>query len=221
VATKRGGICPNRFLSRAANGFILLAAMAMGACVAANDQMQEKLHDATDAYFRHLRWQDFDRAVEYLPAESADAFLLQCEKWRENLVIVDEQLTRLKLEKKDGVALARREVHWHVNDSTVVKHTTIDQIWQWHHGNWVLVEETTVTGPSLARAGGDQRDEEEQSEGLSAGDDVAQKTETDGSKAEKSRPHDERQTAYLPGLVAYQAAIKKEELAAAQAKKGR
>jgi len=112
--------------------------------------MNTKLRDTSSAYNRHLRWGDFDRAAEYLPVASREAFLRQHEALADDLVIVDYEMTRLKLDKETGIAASRVEVSWHTERRLIVETTVVDQTWQWHEGNFVLVDEHRSGGKPLA-----------------------------------------------------------------------
>lgn len=113
------------------------------------DGMQTKLRDASTDYNKALRWRDIDRAAEFLPAESQQAFLAAHEEYAEDLVVVDYELTRLDLDKATGVAASRAQIWWHADDSTVVEHTMVDQLWQFHEGKFVLVDERRASGERL------------------------------------------------------------------------
>ena len=119
------------------------------ACIA-HDGMQEKLGDATRKYMRSLRWGDFAGAATYLPPESMERFMEQHEALREELVILEYDLTHLRLDKKNGVARARYEIAWHTDRRLIVERTTIEETWQWFSGNWILVDERRVRGKPLA-----------------------------------------------------------------------
>jgi len=166
--------------------FGLGAAMALGMGVAgcsSLDGMQEKLYDATRGYNRSLRWSDWDRAAEYLPPESADGFLDSHETVSERLVVIDYEMTRLKLDKNTGRAACRVQIEWHTDDRLIVESTTVDQWWQFYEGGWFLVDERRVAGKPLtifAERGGD----EDHSENAD-----------DGAVASAEVPHP-----YLPGL---------------------
>ena len=112
--------------------------------------MQEKLRDATAAYNGSLRWGDIDRAAEWLPAEARDRFLARHESVDEELVIVDYQMTRLDLDRETGIAGSRAEIMWHTDRHLVVKTTRVDQLWQFHDGDFVLVDERRSGGDPLA-----------------------------------------------------------------------
>jgi hypothetical protein len=124
---------------------ILLAAGCM-----TGDGMQTKLRDASTEYNRSLRWQDLDVAATYLPVESKQAFLAAYEELGEELVVVDYELTRLDLDKTTGVAASRAQIWWHPDDSTVIENTIVDQLWQFHEGRFVLVDERRSGGTRLA-----------------------------------------------------------------------
>lgn len=113
------------------------------------DGMQEKLRDASQGYNQALRWRDIDRAAEYLPAEAQQRFLAEQEEMGEELVVVDYDLTRLDLDKRTGVAASRVQIWWHLDDSTIVEDTTIDQLWQWNDGKFILVDERRASGTPL------------------------------------------------------------------------
>ncbi len=117
------------------------------------DGMQTKLRDATTAYNRSLRWRDVDVAAGYLPAESQQAFLVAHEEFGEDMVVVDYELTRLDLDKTTGVAASRAQIWWHTDDSTVVETTAVDQLWQFHEGKFVLVDERRSSGERLGLFG--------------------------------------------------------------------
>ena len=123
---------------------ILLAAGCM-----TGDGMQTKLRDATTEYNRSLRWRDLDIAATYLPVESKQAFLLAQEEFMDELVVLDYELTRLDLDKTTGVAASRAQIWWHTEDSTVVESTMVDQLWQFHEGKFVLVDERRSSGTRL------------------------------------------------------------------------
>jgi hypothetical protein len=127
---------------------VTLASPALGCATA--DGMQEKLYDATRGYNRALRWGDFDRAAAYLPDPSVDAFLSQTEEVEDKLVIIDYQLSRLKLEKQTGQAASRVEIKWHTDDRLIVEETIVDQTWQFYEGQWFLVDERRARGKPLA-----------------------------------------------------------------------
>lgn len=112
--------------------------------------MQSKLMDATSGYNRYLRWGDSDRAAEYLPTVSRHAFLDTHEEVRDELVIVDYEITRLQINKERGTATSRAELTWHTERRLILETTSVDQTWQWHEGGWILVDERRATGTPLA-----------------------------------------------------------------------
>jgi hypothetical protein len=124
-------------------------AILLGAGCMTGDGMQTKLRDATTEYNRSLRWRDLDIAASYLPAESKQAFLAKQEEFMEELVVLDYELTRLDLDKTTGVAASRAQIWWHTDDSTVVEFTMVDQLWQFHEGKFVLVDERRSGGTRL------------------------------------------------------------------------
>lgn len=128
---------------------VLLAILGTSGCMT-GDGMQTKLRDATTEYNRAVRWRDVDRAAEFLPAESQQAFLSKCEELGEELIVVDYELTRLDLDKTTGVAASRAQIWWHTDDSTVIETTAVDQLWQFHEGNFVLVDERRSGGERLS-----------------------------------------------------------------------
>jgi hypothetical protein len=119
-------------------------------CATAADGMQEKLYETTRAYNRSLRWADYDRAAAYVPPESEDAFLDDHGKFEEELVMIDYNLTRLKMEKQQGIATCRVKLSWHTDRSNVVRDTEVEQVWQFFEGQWYLVDERRVDGEPLA-----------------------------------------------------------------------
>jgi hypothetical protein len=128
---------------------LALCALPLAGCATA-DGMQEKFYDASRGYNRSLRWGDFDRAADYLPPISVDAFLETHEEVADKLLILDYQLTRLQLDKMSGKAGSRVEVRWHTDDSTIVRETVVDQQWQFWEGSWYLVDERRARGKPLA-----------------------------------------------------------------------
>lgn len=128
---------------------VLLALFGTTGCLS-GDGMQTKLRDASTEYNRAIRWRDIDRAAEFLPAESQMAFLAKNEELQEELVVVDYELMRLDLDKTTGVAASRAQIWWHTDDSTVIETTAVDQLWQFHEGNFVLVDERRSSGERLS-----------------------------------------------------------------------
>lgn len=127
----------------------VLALALLGAGCMTGDGMQTKLRDASTDYNKALRWRDIDRAAEFLPAESQQAFLATHEDYAEEIVVVDYELTRLDLDKTTGVAASRAHIWWHADDSTVIESTMVDQLWQFHEGKFVLVDERRASGERL------------------------------------------------------------------------
>lgn len=171
---------------------LMISATVTSAGCASADGMQEKLYDATRGYNRSLRWGDWDRAAEYLPPESADGFLDSHEGTSEKLVVLDYNLTRLKLDKNTGRAACRVQISWHLDDNLVVKDTTVDQWWQFYEGAWYLVDERRVTGTPLTIFAELDDEDEDGDEGEYEGDD---EDEGDDDEALASNAHP-----YLPGL---------------------
>jgi len=133
---------------RAAWLLALLVPVATSGCMS-GDGMATKLRDASTDYNKSLRWRDIDRAAEFLPREAQMEFLARQEEYAEDLIVLDYEVTRLDLDKQTGVASSRATIWWHTDDSTVVETTTIDQLWQFHHGNFVLVDERRASGQML------------------------------------------------------------------------
>ncbi len=129
----------------------LLGGLVAGvsAC-ATSDGMVDKLYDSTRAYNRSLRWGDWDRAAEYIPQASADAFLDSHMAVEDELVVIDYEMTRLEVDKQNGIATSQVQIHWHTDRQLVVRRTTVDHLWQWHEGHWVLVDERRSGGRPLA-----------------------------------------------------------------------
>lgn len=128
----------------------LSALLLVTAGCAASDGMIEKLYDSTRAYNRSLRWGDWDRAAEYLPQASADAFIESHQAVEDRLVVIDYQMSRLEIDKINGIAASQVEISWHTDDQLVVRTTTVNHLWQWHEGRWVLVDERRSGGKPLA-----------------------------------------------------------------------
>jgi hypothetical protein len=138
-----------RSFAAAAIVALSLSAGLVTGCMS-GDGMQEKLRDATRAYNGSVRWGDADRAVAWLPVESQQGYLERFEKLEDQLVIVDYQMTRLDLDRTNGIAASRAEIMWHTEDELVVKTTRVDQLWQFHEGQFVLVDERRAGGDTLA-----------------------------------------------------------------------
>jgi hypothetical protein len=111
--------------------------------------MQEKLYEATRSYNRSLRWSDYDRAAAWVPATSEFEFMNQHEDLDDEFVMLDYQLTRLNIDKDNGIAHSRVELQWHMDRTLVVETTAVDQTWQWHGGRWWLVEEWRASGEPM------------------------------------------------------------------------
>jgi hypothetical protein len=135
---------------RALLAVTLLAGTVGTTGCATSDGMIDKLYDSTRVYNRSLRWGDWDRAAEYLPQASTDAFIDSHQAVEDRLVVIDYQMTRLEVDKPNGVAASQVEISWHTTDHLVVRTTTVDHVWQWHEGRWVLVDERRSGGKPLA-----------------------------------------------------------------------
>lgn len=127
----------------------VLSTLLASAC-ATGDGMHDKLRDATSGYNRAVRWSDFDRAAGFLPEASQTAFLTDREELDDRLIIVDYELTRLDLDKETGIAASRAEISWHTDRRLILETTSVDQLWQWHEGAFVLVDERRSGGTPLA-----------------------------------------------------------------------
>ena len=71
------------------------------------------------------------------------------EEVREQLVIVEYEMQRLDLDHERGVAASRALITWHTDDVLIVKNTMVDQLWQFHEGDFVLVDERRAGGEPL------------------------------------------------------------------------
>jgi hypothetical protein len=129
---------------------LVVAIGLLGPACASGDGMQTKLRDATSGYNGSLRWGDIDRAAEYLPAEAQMLFMETHDDVEDALVIVDYEVTRLDLDKSTGIAASRAEISWHTDRELIVRKTTVDQLWQFHDGRFVLVDERRRAGRPLA-----------------------------------------------------------------------
>ncbi|KIG15682.1 hypothetical protein DB30_05430 [Enhygromyxa salina] len=128
----------------------MLSGGITGPGCAAGDGMVDKLYDSTRAYNRSLRWGDWDRAVEHIPAESANAFMEAHEAVEDRLVVIDYEMTRMEVDKTNGIAISQVEISWHTENELVVRSTKVNHLWQWHEGRWVLVDERRDGGKPLA-----------------------------------------------------------------------
>ncbi len=126
-----------------------LALLTLASGCMSGDGMASKIRDTTSAYNRALRWGDIDRAVEYVPAESKVDFLARHEVVEEKLVVVEYDVVRLDLDRERGVAASRAEIIWHTDRELVVERTLVDQLWQFHDGRFVLVDERRAGGTPL------------------------------------------------------------------------
>ena len=160
--------------------------------------MIEKLYDSTRAYNRSLRWGDWDRAAEYLPTASANAFIESHQEVEDRLVVLDYQMTRIEIDKPNGIAISQAQISWHTDDELVVRTTTVNHLWQWYEGRWILVDERRDSGRPLSifaevGAGEDhpylpglEAFREEYAIGMDAG--AKRDRERERRKAEKARP---------------------------------
>ena len=114
------------------------------------DGMASKIRDTSTAYNRALRWGDIDHAVEYVPPQSRDMFLDRHDVAEEKLVVVEYEVVRLDLDRERGVAASRAEIVWHTDRDMVVERTLVDQLWQFHDGHFVLVDERRAGGTPLS-----------------------------------------------------------------------
>jgi hypothetical protein len=131
-------------------GASLIGLSTTAGCANVGDGMQEKLYETTRAYNRALRWADYDRAAEYVPAEAENEFLDDHGQYDEELVMIDYNLTRLKMEQQQGIATCRVKLSWHTDRDVVVRDTEVEQVWQFFQGQWFLVDERRVDGEPLA-----------------------------------------------------------------------
>ncbi len=136
-----------------------LGFVSVSAC-ANSDGVQDKFYDAARKFNSSLRWGDFDRAAEYLPGSSVNAFLDQHEEHDEELIILEYNIKRMNLIKKKGIARARVEMSWHTDRDVVVRKTTVDETWQYYGGKWFLVDEHRISGDPVTIFSERETDEE-------------------------------------------------------------
>ena len=129
---------------------LVLSSVVTGPGCAASDGMVDKLYDSTRAYNRSLRWGDWDRAAEHIPADSANAFMEAHQAIEDRLVVIDYEMTRMEVDKLNGIAISQVEISWHTDNELVVRTTKVNHLWQWHEGKWVLVDERRDGGKPLA-----------------------------------------------------------------------
>ena len=128
----------------------VLALLTLCSGCMTGDGMASKIRDTSSAYNRALRWGDIDQAVQYVPPTSRDEFLARHEVAEEKLVVVEYDVIRLDLDRERGVAASRAEIVWHTDRELVVERTTVDQLWQFHEGQFVLVDERRAGGTPLS-----------------------------------------------------------------------
>ncbi len=128
----------------------ILALLTLSSGCMTGDGMASKLRDTSMAYNKALRWGDIDRAVAHVPPQSKDLFLARHEATEDELVVVEYEVTRLDLDRERGVAASRAEIVWHTDRELVVERTQVDQLWQFHDGRFVLVDERRAGGTPLA-----------------------------------------------------------------------
>ena len=146
LAPLRSALLAASLVAPVALGGVLLGASGC----ATSDGMIDKLYDSTRVYNRSLRWGDWDRAAEYLPGASTNAFIDAHRAHEDRLVVLDYRMTRLEIDKSNGVAASQVEIDWHTDDHLVVRTTVVDHVWQWYEGRWVLVDERRSGGKPLA-----------------------------------------------------------------------
>lgn len=186
-------------LTTFAGAAVVVAVSGATGCAAVSDGMQEKLYDATRAYNRSLRWEDYDRAAAFVPAESENAFLDEHQDLADQYVMLDYQLTRLQIDKLKGVAYSRVELQWHADRELSVEKTSVDQVWQWYEGRWWLVEEWRASGEPMPLFA--DRDESEDSEDRDDEDDSGDPDRDDEDEGRDTDAADgPPQHPYLPGL---------------------
>jgi hypothetical protein len=190
----------SRALTRAGVFAMLLTGAAATPGCATSDGMVEKLYDSTRAYNRSLRWGDWDRASEYVPQAAADAFIESHQAVADRLVVLDYEMSRLEVDKINGVAASQVVISWHTATNLVVRTTTVNHVWQWHEGRWVLVDERRSGGKPLVIFSDVPEDEphpylpgleayrDEYAIGLDA--DAKRKREREERKAAKARKND-------------------------------
>ena len=128
----------------------VLALVTLASGCMTGDGMASKIRDTTMAYNRALRWGDIDHAVEYVPPQSKQLFLDRYDITEDKLMVVEYEVTRLDLDRERGVAASRAEIVWHTDRDLVVERTFVDQLWQFHDGSFVLVDERRSGGTPLS-----------------------------------------------------------------------
>ncbi len=111
--------------------------------------LSDKFDIASRSYNRALRWDDMDTAVAFLPPESVPGFLAERETTEDVIKIVDYDRVRVQVDQKHAQGFVRVMLQWHYDDSLTVETCMIDQIWQYHSGDWTLVEEWQIKGSPL------------------------------------------------------------------------
>jgi hypothetical protein len=199
-----------RWLRPTVAALLLSSVIAGIGCAGASDGMIEKLYQSSRSYNRALRWGDWDRAVQYVPPKSADGFIESHQDVEDKLVVIDYEMTRMEVDKVNGIATSEAEISWHTQDNLVVRTTTVGHLWQWYEGRWILVDERRSSGRPLkifAEVGEDQPHpylpgleafRDEYAIGLDS--DEKRKRDRERRKAEKARNADPTQKTSLENL---------------------
>lgn len=111
--------------------------------------LSDKFDIASRSYNRALRWDDTDSAVAYLPPESVHGFLAERDTTDDVVKIVDYDRVRVQVDQKRAQGFVRVMLQWHYDDSLTVETCIVEQIWQYHAGDWILVEEWQIKGTPL------------------------------------------------------------------------
>lgn len=124
-----------RFLS------VLAVALLFGACRTPQTRTKaERLHKAVETYNKAYRWQNFEVASGYLPAEERPLFITTYEDDRESLSISDYRILKVDKPTEDAAVVTVR-YRYTMLPSTSVKKRQVTQ--RWHHvgERWVLESE--------------------------------------------------------------------------------
>lgn len=120
----------------------------LGGCATMNG-LSDKFDIASRSYNRALRWDDLDSAMTYLPPESVAGFLAERDVTGDSIKIVDYDRVRVQVDQKLAQGFVRVMLQWHYDDSVTVETCIVDQVWQYHNGDWTLVEEWQIKGTPL------------------------------------------------------------------------
>lgn len=145
-----------RVLFRLHGWVIGLTLASVAGCATTSKEKMTQLQDSVLGYNEAYRWQNYEQAASYVPADLRAAFLATYDDAENALHIEDYQILKIDSDQDDAATVTIR-VRFTQLPSVNVEKKTLVQHWHKLEGHWILESEENSLREIASGAGDDHK----------------------------------------------------------------